>query len=140
MNATHGGPRVTAEHIAAVMEALQFCADAESPGQLTKAGLSMATGLSGRLVEATVEAIRRDSIALVASGPDGYWLPATLDEAEANVERRHARAIHQLETLQGERTLIRRARDAEALAAWSNLTDETAAAMEQPATLWERAS
>ena len=114
MNATTNGPRITAEHIAAVMDALRLVGASEQRGALTKAGLALMTGLSGRVVEATVEAIRRDSIALVASGPDGYWLPATLDEAEANVERRHARAIHQLETLQGERTLIRRLRDAEA--------------------------
>ena len=121
MNATHGGPRVTAEHIAAVMEALATVGASEQRGALTKAGLSLLTGLSTRLVEATVEAIRRDSIALVASGPDGYWVPQTLAEAEANVERRHARAIHQLETLQGERTLIRRARDAQALATWHDV-------------------
>lgn len=114
MNATTNGPRITAEHIAAVLEALTFVGASEQRGALTKAGLSLMTGLPSRVVEATVEAIRRDSIALVASGPDGYWLPATLDEAEANVERRHSRAIHQLETLQGERTLIRRMRDAEA--------------------------
>ncbi len=135
--------RVTAEHIAAVMEALASVGASEQRGALTKAGLALLTGLSGRLVEATVEVIRRDSLALVASGPDGYWLPQTLDEAEANVERRHARAIHQLETLQGERTLIRRARDAEALATWRAMgaaVEATAVPTEQPATLWGRAS
>ena len=122
-NATTRGPRITSA-IAAVMEALQFAADAASPERLTKAGLSLATGLSGRLVEATIEAIRRDSIALIASSsavPPGYWLPATLDEAEANVERRYQRALTQLATVGGERTLIRRARDAEALATWDSV-------------------
>jgi len=121
VNATTHGPRITAEHIAAVLEALQSVADAESPGRLTKAGISAVTGLSGRVVEATVEVIRRDSIALVASGPDGYWLPASLDEAEANVERRHSRALTQMGTVGGERTLIRRLRDAEALATWHDV-------------------
>ena len=50
----------------------------------------------------------------MASGGEGYWLPATLEEAEANIERRHSRAIHQIETCQGERALIRQMRDAEA--------------------------
>lgn len=113
MNATTSGPRITAQHIAAVLEALAMT---RSPREtLTKDGLAFETGFSARVVEATIETIRRDSVALVASGPDGYWLPGTLAEAEANVERRHARAIHQLETLQGERTLIRRLRDAQAL-------------------------
>lgn len=121
MNATTNGPRITAEHIAAVMEALMRASMSERGGPVTKAGLSMMTGLSGRVVEATIEVIRRNSIALIASSsapPPGYWLPRTLAEAEANVERRHARALHQLETLQGERTLIRRARETSALAAW----------------------
>ena len=112
MNATTHGPRITAQHVDAVLEAL--AGSTSQRHALTKHGLAFATGFSARVVEATVESIRRDSIALVASGPDGYWLPATLDEAEANVERRHARAIHQLETLQGERTLIRRLRAAAA--------------------------
>jgi len=125
------GPRITAKHIAAVMEALQFCADAESPGRLTKGGLSMMTGLPVRVIESTVETIRRDSIALIASSsaiPPGYWLPASIDEAEANIERRHSRAIHQMETLQGERTLIRRLRDAEAPAPLTLFGERTAAA------------
>jgi hypothetical protein len=108
---------VTPEDIAAVLEALQFAADAETPGRLTKAGIASLTGLPSRTVEATVEAIRRDGIALIASSsapPPGYWLPRTLDEAEANIERRHSRAIHQMETLQGERGLLRRMRAAEA--------------------------
>ncbi len=119
MNAIRGGPLITAEHIAAVLDALAPTTSARAA--LTKGGIADLTGLAPRLVEATVEAIRRDSIALVCSGPDGYWLPASIDEAEANVERRHARAIHQLETLQGERTLIRRARDAALQAEWADI-------------------
>jgi hypothetical protein len=115
VNATTNGPRITCEHIAAVLEALTSVGASEQRGALTKAGLSLMTGLPSRVVEGTVEVIRRDSIALVASGPDGYWLPATLEEAEANVERRHSRALTQLTTIGGERTLIRRLRDAEAL-------------------------
>jgi hypothetical protein len=124
VNATTHGPRITAEHIAAIMEALQCAAAAESPGPLTKAGLSSLTGLSGRVIEATVEAIRRYSIALIASSsapPAGYWLPATLAEAEENIERRYQRALTQMGTIGGERTLIRRLRDAEALETWRHV-------------------
>ena len=46
------------------------------------------------------------------SGGEGYWLPASLEEAEENIERRHSRAIHQIETCQGERALIARMREA----------------------------
>jgi hypothetical protein len=112
---------VTPEDIAAVLEALQFAADAETPGRLTKAGIASLTGLPCRTVEATVEAIRRDGIALVASSsapPPGYWLPRSLAEAEENIKRRHSRAITQMTTCQGERNLIRRLRDADALETW----------------------
>src|ERR1035437_7175868 len=107
------GPAVFPEHIQLVLTALGGT-DARHP--VTKAWLAMRTGLSSRGVEATIEHIRRDSICLVASSsapPAGYWLPASLSEAEANIERRHSRATRQMETLQGERALIRRMRDAE---------------------------
>jgi hypothetical protein len=106
------GPQVDEDHVALVLARLAG-RDARYP--ITKAGLAAWTGLPVRTVEATIETIRREGLALVASGPDGYWTPATLAEAEANVERRHRRAITQMTTLQGERGLIRRLRDAEAL-------------------------
>jgi hypothetical protein len=108
------GPPVFPEHVELVLDALGGT-DARHP--VTKAWLAMRTGLSTRGVEATIEHIRRDSVGLVASSsapPAGYWLPTTLAEAEANIERRHGRAIRQMETLQGERALIQRMRDAEA--------------------------
>jgi hypothetical protein len=108
------GPPVFPEHIDLVLSELGGT-DARHP--VTKAWLAMRTGLSTRGVEATIEHIRRESICLVASSsapPAGYWLPGTLSEAEANIERRHSRAIRQMETLQGERALIQRMRDAEA--------------------------
>ena len=108
------GPPVFPEHVQLVLDALGGT-DARHP--VTKAWLAMRTGLSTRGVEATIEHIRRESVGLVASSsapPAGYWLPTTLAEAEANIERRHSRAIRQMETLQGERALIRRMRDAEA--------------------------
>src|ERR1035437_3548231 len=108
------GPAVFPEHISLILDALGGT-DARHP--VTKAWLAMRTGLSSRGVEATVEHIRRESILPVASSsahPAGYWLPATLEEAEENIERRHSRAIHQIETCQGERALIARMREAEA--------------------------
>ena len=105
------GPPVFPEHVDVVLSALHG-RDARNP--VTKAWLAMSTGLPTRQVEATIEHIRRESIALVASGGEGYWLPATLEEAEENIERRHSRAIHQIETCQGERALIARMREAEA--------------------------
>ena len=106
------GPPVFPEHVQLVLDALGGT-DARHP--VTKAWLAMRTGLSSRGVEATVEHIRRESIGLVASSsapPAGYWLPASLTEAEENIERRHSRAIHQIETCQGERALIARMREA----------------------------
>jgi hypothetical protein len=108
------GPRVFPEHVELILDALGGT-DARHP--VTKAWLAMRTGLSTRGVEATIENIRRESILPVASSsahPAGYWLPATLEEAEENIERRHSRAIHQIETCQGERALIARMREAEA--------------------------
>jgi hypothetical protein len=108
------GTPVFPEGIDLVLDALGGT-DARHP--VTKAWLAMRTGLSSRGVEATIEHIRRESIALVASSsapPAGYWLPATLAEAEENIERRHNRAIRQMTTLQGERALIARMREAEA--------------------------
>lgn len=108
------GQPVFPEHISLILDALGGT-DARHP--VTKAWLAMRTGLSSRGVEATVEHIRRESICLVASSsaqPAGYWLPATLEEAEENIERRYQRALNQLGTIGGERTLIRRMRDAEA--------------------------
>jgi hypothetical protein len=107
------GPSVFPEHVQLVLDALGGT-DARHP--VTKAWLAMRTGLSSRGVEATIEHIRRESIGLVASSsaqPAGYWWPATFAEAEENVERRHSRAIHQIETCQGERKLIARMREAE---------------------------
>jgi hypothetical protein len=92
------GPSVFPEHVQLVLDALGGT-DARHP--VTKAWLAMRTGLSSRGVEATVEHIRRESICLVASSstqPAGYWLPTTLAEAEANIERRHSRAIRQMST------------------------------------------
>jgi hypothetical protein len=103
------GPDVLPEHIAAVLSALH---GRDARRAVTKAWLAMTTGLPTRSVEATIEHIRRNSIALVASGGEGYWLPATLDEAEENIERRYQRALNQLGTVGGERTLLRRMRDA----------------------------
>ena len=108
------GPDVFPEHVELVLDALGGT-DARHP--VTKAWLAMRTGLSTRGVEATIEHIRRESIYLVASSsaqPAGYWLPASLAEAEENIERRHSRAIRQMTTLQGERALIARMRDVEA--------------------------
>jgi hypothetical protein len=107
------GPPVFPEHVQLVLDALGGT-DARHP--VTKAWLAMRTGLSSRGVEATIEHIRRESIALVASTsspPAGYWLPGSLPEAEENIERRHSRAIRQMSTLQGERALIARMREAE---------------------------
>ena len=101
------GQPVEAEEIRVILDALY-----QTP--ITKVRLGVLTGISTRHVERVISHIRAESIALVASGPDGYWYPDSLDEAEANVERRHSRAIRQMETLQGERALIRRMRDAEA--------------------------
>ncbi len=112
------GPPICPEHIELVLDALGGT-DARHP--VTKAWLAMRTGLSSRGVEATIEHIRRESIGLVASSsapPAGYWLPATLDEAEENIERRYQRALNQLGTVGGERTLVRRMRDAETQAEW----------------------
>lgn len=105
------GQPVEAEHIELVLSALN---GRDARRAVTKAWLAMSTGLPTRAVEATIEHIRRNSIALVASGGEGYWLPATLEEAEENTERRYQRALNQLGTIGGERTLIRRMRDAEA--------------------------
>ena len=105
------GPPVFPEHVELILSALHG-RDAERA--VTKAWLAMSTGLPTRQVEATIEHIRRESIALVASGGEGYWVPATLEEAEENIERRHSRAVRQMTTLQGERALIARMRDAEA--------------------------
>lgn len=105
------GPDVLPEHVELVLSALHG-RDARNP--VTKTWLSMSTGLAAREVEATISHIRAESIALVASGGEGYWLPATLDEAEENIERRHSRAIRQMTTLQGERALIARMWEAEA--------------------------
>ncbi len=104
------GPDVLPEHVNLVLSALHG-RDARNP--VTKTWLSMSTGLAAREVEATISAIRAESIALVASSGEGYWLPGSLSEAEANIERRHSRAIRQMTTLQGERALIARMRDAE---------------------------
>jgi len=103
------GPPVFPEHVELILSALH---GRDASRAVTKAWLAMSTGLPTRQVEATIEHIRRESVALVASGGEGYWLPATLAEAEENIERRHSRALHQLGTVGGERTLVRRMRDA----------------------------
>lgn len=100
------GSPVTPEQVEAVIGAL-----GRKPA--TKRWLSVRTGIPERGIEAVVEHVRRESLFLVASGGEGYWLPGSLEEAESNVERRHRRAIRQMETLSGERRLIRRMRDAE---------------------------
>ena len=105
------GPPVSPDHINLVLSALHG-RDARNP--VTKTWLSMSTGLAAREVEATISHIRAESIALVASSGEGYWLPASLTEAEANIERRHSRAIRQMTTLQGERAPTARMREAEA--------------------------
>ena len=100
---------VEAEEIAVILDAL-------SSKPTTKNRLSVVTGISVRQVERVIEHIRRESIALVASSssyPPGYWLPASLTEAEENIERRHSRAIRQMSTLTGERALIARMREVE---------------------------
>lgn len=74
----------------------------------TLATVARRAGLPRRRVEEAIEAIRRDGIALVCSGPDGVWLAGSLDEAQANVEARRRRAITQLLTVRGERRLLRR--------------------------------
>ena len=105
------GPPVLPEHVDLVLSALH---GRDAQRAVTKAWLAMSTGLPTRQIEATIEHVRRESVALVASGGEGYWIPATLAEAEENIERRHSRAIHQIETCQGERALVARMRDAEA--------------------------
>jgi hypothetical protein len=98
----------SADEIGAVMDVLAGVTGARP---ITKATLSVATGIPVRRVEATIEHVRRESFALVCSSSAGYWLPGSLEEADANIERRHARAVRQLTTVQGERTLIRRLRE-----------------------------
>ena len=105
------GPDVLPEHVDLVLSALH---GRDARRAVTKAWLAMSTGLPTRQVEATIEHIRRTSIALVASGGEGYWLPTSLTEAEENIERRHSRAIRQMSTLTGERELIARMREAQA--------------------------
>ncbi len=110
------GPPVTPEAIERVLASL---------GHLpaTKAVLAARTGYSTRLVEAVIEHVRSEGLALVASssaaGRCGYWTPQTLDEAEANVERRYRRALTQLGTVGGERRLIARLRESGDLTLWS---------------------
>ena len=104
------GQPVSPDHINLVLSALH---GRDAQRAVTKAWLSMSTGLAAREVEATISHIRAESIALVASSGEGYWLPATLTEAEENIERRHSRAIRQMTTLQGERALIARMREVE---------------------------
>jgi len=85
---------------------------------LTKEALSRATLISERHVERVISHIRREGIALIASGTDGYWLPATLAEAAADIERLRVRALHQLLTVRGQRRLLRRMEAAESLTLW----------------------
>lgn len=83
----------------------------------TIGSVALRAGLPRRRVEEAIEAIRRDGIALVCSGPEGVWLARSTAEAEANIEARRRRVVSQTLTLRGERRLLRR--------------------LAQPMTLWE---
>jgi biotin operon repressor len=105
------GQPVEAEEIRVIIQALGAL-------PLTKGDLQLLTGISPRHVERVISHIRREGIALIASGTDGYWLPATLAEAAADIERLRVRALHQLLTVRGQRRLLRRMEAAESLTLW----------------------
>ena len=98
----------TGRPVASEDEMFLVLATLQSASPLTLAGLSDLSGIEPRHVQAAVERMRREGRALICSGSGGYWLPATLAEAEANIARRRARAMQQLINVRGERRLLRR--------------------------------
>ncbi len=105
--------RTDRDNVSAVLAAL----DAQPA---TLRSVALRAGLPRRRVEEAIEAIRRDGIALVCSGPEGVWLARSVSEAAENIEARRRRAITQLQTVRGERRLLRR--------------------LAEPLTLWEGAA
>ncbi len=85
----------------------------------TYEALSARLGLPRREIEAAIESLRRDGVA-VCTGRRGVWLTNDPAEVREQYRRLRRRAIHQLANL---RRMLR-----------------TAEAMERPLTLWEQAS
>lgn len=91
------------------------------PSALRKKDLAARLGVPTRVVEKEIEAIRKAGrVAICSDSVVGYWLPATLEEYEANLRNRRTRAIHQLITNRGERRCAAewKARDVEQQPLW----------------------
>ena len=72
----------------------------------TKADLAAASGLPTRTVEACIESLRQQHVA-IDSGSAGYWLPTSAATYAAGVQARRRRAVKQLVNNRHERAAMR---------------------------------